>query len=244
LAEKDDRFFSWNNLRSMATLIAIIFAFRWSVAAPYHVPTASMEPSIKVGDRVLANHLAFHFRVPFTNAILWRWSMPERGDIVVFDSVTSDEKTLVKRVVAVGGDLVELRDGLLTINGDVQKVEPVANQTEVLADAEDRLNKMLFTEEITGYPHYMMHTPGAYLDPRDCPYAVSQPLKVPDNHIFVMGDNRENSRDSRCFGIVSVDRVYGRATRILWSMYFDRAVSGFAAWKPEFRFYRFGDKLI
>ncbi len=236
MAKKDDHFFSWNNLRSMGTLILVIFAVRWSVAAPYHVPTSSMEPSIKVGDRVLANHLAFHLRIPFTSKIVWRWDTPARGDIVVFDSIADDEKTLVKRVIAVGGDQIEVRDGLLMINGEVQPIEPVQNQNEVLADAEDNVRKELYTENLSGHSHYVMHTPGAFLS-YDCMNAVSQPLTIPDNHIFVMGDNRENSKDSRCFGVVSVDRVYGRASRILWSMRFE-------GWVPQFRFYRFGAALI
>jgi signal peptidase I len=238
-----DSFFSWNNIRSLGGLVLIVVAVRWSVAAPYHVPTPSMEPSIKVGDRLLANHLAYQFRVPFTNVVLFRWDKPKRGDVIVFDSVDDPGTTLVKRVVGQPGDTVEVRDGLLLVNGEIQGIKPVEDQESVLHDATDSLNRQLYTEDLSGYQHYVMHfravlnTSGG-----ECPHADGTPLKVPEDSVFMMGDNRDNSRDSRCFGLVKIDNVFGKTSRILWSMYFKRE-DGFAGWIPQFRFYRFGSHL-
>src|SRR6478736_5318169 len=77
-------FWSPENLRQLAVFLVIILAFRWSIAAPYHVPTASMEPTIKVGDRLLAFKLAYDLKVPFTDISLITWGTPKRGDIIVF----------------------------------------------------------------------------------------------------------------------------------------------------------------
>jgi len=236
-------FFSWPQFRSLAGLVLVVIAVRWSVAAPYHVPTPSMEPSIKVGDRLLANHLAYQFRVPFTNVVLFRWDTPKRGDIIVFDSVDDPGTTLVKRVVGQPGDTVEVRDGLLLVNGEIQQIKPVEDQESVLYDSTDSLNRQLYTEDLSGFQHYVMHSRSILnTSGGECPYADGQTLAVPEDSVFMMGDNRDNSRDSRCFGLVKIDNVFGKTSRILWSMYFKRE-AGLAGWIPQFRFYRFGDRL-
>src|SRR3954468_7705197 len=76
-------FFGFENLKSLAILVLVIFAFRWSVVSPYHVPTASMEPTIKIGDRLLAFKLAYDLKVPFTDIVVTKWGTPQRGDIIV-----------------------------------------------------------------------------------------------------------------------------------------------------------------
>ena len=83
--EEKPAFFSRENLQSLGILVLIVLAFRWTVGAPYHVPTPSMEPTIKVGDRLVANHLAYQFRIPFTDIIPFQWSFPEVGEVIVFD---------------------------------------------------------------------------------------------------------------------------------------------------------------
>src|SRR4051794_16050504 len=105
-ADDQQAFFSRRNVRSMIVMLSFIFTVRWSVASPYEVPTPSMEPSIKVGDRVLGNHLAYRLRFPFTNFTVASWGAPERGDIIIFKSQTEANVNLVKRVVAVAGDAV------------------------------------------------------------------------------------------------------------------------------------------
>ena len=99
-------FWSPENLRSIAILIFLIFCFRWSVASPYHVPTASMEPTIKVGDRLLALKLSYDLKIPFTDYSVLEWAKPERGDIIVFRYPRDPDIDYVKRVVGIPGDRI------------------------------------------------------------------------------------------------------------------------------------------
>src|SRR5262249_26856279 len=113
-------FFSRENIFSLVILIVCVLAIRWSVASPYHVPTPSMEPTIKVGDRLLANKLAYGLKIPFTDIELANWARPKRGDIIVFKFPENTDLDYVKRVVGIPGDKIEVRDDILYINGQEQ----------------------------------------------------------------------------------------------------------------------------
>src|SRR3954465_15422926 len=108
-------FWSPENFRQLGILVLAIFAFRWSIASPYHVPTASMEPTIKVGDRLLAFKLAYNFKLPFTDFKVAEWGTPKRGDIIVFRYPRDPEIDYVKRVVAIAGDEVETKEDILYV---------------------------------------------------------------------------------------------------------------------------------
>ena len=147
---------------------ALVFGFvRPFVVEAYRIPTESMVPTLEVGDRILANKFIYHF------------TEPERGDIVVFDSVDKeDDQTLVKRVVGVAGDEIQVEDGVLFVNGEAQD-EPYLNQ--------------------------------------ELPFRGSYgPMEVPEGHIFVMGDNRGNSADSRVFGPLPLENLQGEAFVRFW----------------------------
>src|SRR5476649_2635064 len=98
--KEEPGFFSYENLRSLFVLVLIILAIRWSVASPYNVPTPSMEPTIKVGDRLLAFKLAYNLKIPFTDYVVAEWGKPKRGDIIVFRYPNDPDIDYVKRVVA------------------------------------------------------------------------------------------------------------------------------------------------
>jgi len=237
---KKDAFFSVGNLRSLATLLILIFAFRWSVAAPYHVPTPSMEPSIKVGDRVLGNHLAYQLRLPFTKIVLVEWARPQRGDIIIFDSKVDPGTNLVKRVIGVEGDTIEFRGNVLHVNGVARPLEEYAKDRSILADIVDHQDaKDLYLEASDGRKHWVMFDAALRALGGSGNWPSSGLHTVEKGHVFTTGDNRNNSSDSRVWGDVPMESIYGNATRVIWSVYFPGET-----WLPRFRFDRFGQKLI
>ena len=134
---EDISFWSPENLRSIIVLVFLIFCFRWSIASPYHVPTASMEPTIKVGDRLLAFKLAYNLKVPFTDIVLLSWGEPERGDIIVFRYPKDTDIDYVKRVVGLAGDRIKFRDDVLYINDEPQSRTMKGFDRSVLDDIAD-----------------------------------------------------------------------------------------------------------
>jgi len=175
---------------SVLAVIAVIAVARGSFADHYVVPTGSMEPTLLPGDRVLVDKTAYGFRLPYTEIELGGDSPPQAGDVVIFDS-PEDGTRLVKRVVAVGGDLVAVRHGRLEING-----RPLA-----ATDAPD-------VEHFPGGDVHLSLVHGGGPD--------LAPTEVPPGRLLVMGDARGNSRDGRFFGFVDEQAVYARALRVFW----------------------------
>lgn len=236
-------FFSFDNLKSLLVLIIAIFALRYSVASPYHVPTASMEPTIKVGDRLLAFKLAYSLKVPFTDIKIAEWGTPQRGDIIVFRYPRDPDIDYVKRVVAIAGDEVQIIDDILYINGQAQPriVWNDDQQRLVLDDIEDDKSvKLLFKETLNGIEHYtMQNVPATRRFTRSSwPAPGAPPYKVPPDAVFCIGDNRDNSTDSRVWNHVPLEYVRGKALFVIWSVYTPRDSN----W-PAFRFDRFGQWL-
>jgi signal peptidase I len=184
------------------------------------VPTGSMTPTILVGDRIFINKLAYDLKVPFTTWQLAKWADPQRGDIVVFPS-PADGIRLVKRVVAVPGDRIELRDDHLVINGETASYALVDSSVPAA---------LALNETVSGRTHALR------IQPQQRAMRSFGPVQVPPGQYFMMGDNRDNSFDSRYFGFVSRDKILGRA--VLVAMSFDRA----HYYQP--RFDRFGRSLM
>src|ERR1035438_131374 len=191
----------------------VVFSIRSSLADWSDVPTGSMKPTILEGDRVFVNKLAYDLKVPFTTRHIAEWSNPRRGDIVVFFS-PRDGQRLVKRVVGLPGDTIELRHDGLVLNGQPVKYQPIAE--ELLRDlaVADRASSVFAVEQLAGQPHAVAAIPAA---PALRDFG---PLRVPEGHYFMMGDNRDNSLDSRYFGSVERKRIVGQATAV--AMSFDR----------------------
>jgi signal peptidase I len=169
------------------------------------VPTGSMKPTILEGDRILVNKLAYDFKVPLTHISLYKFADPRRGDIVIFDSKAADTR-LVKRVIGLPGDTVEMKDNRLTINGiDAQysNVEYVADATFAI---ESCLN-MSHRIELARIGGSRLSTFG--------------PVKVPKDRYLVLGDNRDNSADSRVYGFIPRDEIIGNAKTIVLSLNYD-----------------------
>src|SRR5918997_564110 len=151
----------------LAVAFVLVFGFvRPFVLEAFRIPSESMVPTLLVGDRV------------FVNKFIYRFAEPERDDVVVFESVNGGEEDLIKRIVAVAGDEIEVRNGTLLVNGEEQ-VEPYLNEN------------LLFDDSY-------------------------EPTRVPEEHVFVMGDNRANSADSRVFGPLPIENIEGEAFMRFW----------------------------
>jgi len=200
-------------VKPLLIAFAILAPLRSVVADWNDVPSGSMRPTILVGDRIWINKLAYDLKVPFSTIRLSTWSNPQRGEIIVFRS-PADGKRLVKRVVGVPGDTIEMRNEQLFLNG-----LPASYAAGGTISSE---SAFVFDETVADRTHPVMICPSR-------PAIRSfGPVRVPAGRYFVMGDNRDNSFDSRYFGFVARDSIVGRATAVALS--FDRE----HGWRPRF----------
>jgi signal peptidase I len=173
-----------------ALLIAVLLALfiRAFVVQAFKIPSGSMQDTLLIGDYILVNKFIYGVKLPFTDYTVIPVKEPKRGDIIVFKYPQDPSKDFIKRVVAVGGDTVEIRDKKVFVNN-----EAVQDQA------------------------YAIHSDPSVrpfgFDPRD----NLHPITVPEDKLFVMGDNRDESNDSRFWGFVDVSAVRGKAFMLYWS---------------------------
>lgn len=172
-----------------AIIIALVLALfiRTFIVQAFKIPSGSMLPTLQIGDHILVNKFIYGIKMPFSGTVLVSIKDPKPNDIVVFKFPRDPKLDYIKRVIAVAGDTVEIRDKKISINGK---------------------------------PFEDLH--GVHSDPRILPASSSPrdtfgPVTVPEDHIFVMGDNRDNSFDGRFWGFVDLKAVRGKAFIIYWS---------------------------
>jgi signal peptidase I len=207
-------------IKPFLMVLVVVGSLRSAVADWNDVPTGSMRPTILEGERIFVNKLAYDLKVPFTRLRLMEWSSPERGDVVVLYS-PADGKRLVKRVMGVPGDVLEMRGGRLFVNGD-----PAAYASMGEADRDalgiesqsfglpEELPEVVVWETVGSLTHPVTLTPS----PFQSTIRNFEPRVVPEASYFVMGDNRDNSRDSRYFGYVDRELIVGRALAVVVSL--------------------------
>jgi signal peptidase I len=197
-------------LRSIVFIVLAVTAFRSAVADWNDVPTGSMKPTILEGDRIVVNKLAYDLKFPYTRWQLARWGDPGRGDIVVLTS-PADGKRLVKRVIGLPGDSIAMVRNRLVVNGEPVSYSPLG--PELTAHFEPQgADKVVAAERLGDTPHAMMITRGARS------LRSFAPIQVPPGEYFLMGDNRDESFDSRHFGLVDRDQIVGRALAVAGSV--------------------------
>ena len=200
----------WREWRGTLGFIALMFVLRSAVADWNYVPSSSMNPTLIAGDRVLVNKLAYSGRVPFTTIHMGRWSAPQRGDVVTFDS-PADGVNLIKRVVAVGGDRVAMEGNQLVING--QRVTRHILGEYVVPTETGNLSLEISREQLPGAS--FNHQIARWIERNVLTDFVE--VVVPAGHVLVLGDSRDNSVDSRFIGMIDIDRITGRAERVVMS---------------------------
>jgi len=172
-----------------AIIIAVVLALfiRAFIIQAFKIPSGSMRQTLQIGDHLLVNKFIYGVKMPFTMATIIPFNNPKRGDIVVFKFPEDPKKDFIKRVVGVAGDVIEIRDKQVYLNH-----QPLNHDHGIYMDA--------------------IVYPGG-VQPRD----NLNPVLVPENSLFVMGDNRDHSYDSRFWGFVHLDDVKGKALIIYWS---------------------------
>lgn len=190
------------NLRPLLVMGIVMFSFRSAFADWNDVPTGSMKPTIVEGDRVVVNKLAYDLKIPFTLTRLAQWDDPKRGEIIVFFS-PYDGTRLVKRVIGVPGDQVEMRDEQLFING----------QAAQLGEATTNGGVTVREENLAGVTHRIR-----LLDQKNGALTNFAPVVVPPGQYLALGDNRDESFDSRYWGFVPRRSIVGRASAVAFSL--------------------------
>lgn len=218
--------------RSFFPVLAIVFLLRSFLYEPFKIPSESMLPTLEAGDFILVNKFTYGIRIPVLNEKITEGNAPKRGDVMVFRYPVDPRKDFIKRIVGIPGDVVTYKNKRLTVNGTPIPVSTIGSQTH--ADANLLLRRFeVFGEKLGEKEHR------AYVDPQmptvnlggvrnfpnaeNCEYNnEGVTCKVPAGHYFMMGDNRDNSDDSRYWGFVPERNIVGQAV-LIWM--------NFGAWK-------------
>jgi len=207
----------FETLRAVFWAALIALAIRSFVVEPFKIPSGSMIPTLLVGDYVLVNKFAYGVRLPFTGQLLVPVGAPKRGDVMVFRFPDDPSLDYIKRVVGMPGDRVEYRNKRLWING----TQVAVRQVDDYLSKERMQFSRRYVETLGGVDHEILideDTPSVMAPSRPFPHAANcnynmngMACTVPPGHYFMMGDNRDNSSDSRVWGFVPDENIVGRA---------------------------------
>jgi signal peptidase I len=194
--------------KSFLMFLCLIGIFRSAVAELNGIPSGSMRPNLLEGDVIIVNRAAYNLKVPLTDVVLARLGEPARGDVVTFHS-PKDGTRLIKRLIALPGDVVEMRNERLVINGKAADYEVEGTVREAVGS--EQLDAVRLGETVAGRRHRIQLLPEV-----DATRSFG-PVTIPKDQYLVLGDNRDNSADSRFIGLVPRDLLIGRAERVLVS---------------------------
>ncbi len=225
---------------SIGVAVAVALLLRAFVVEAFQIPSGSMIPTLEVGDHIFVSKFSYGLSIPFTDTKILQYAEPQRGDVIVFKFPQDHSTDYIKRVVGLPGDVVEMRQEELYINGKPvprEKSSQPCDLGEVSEASERERPPSLFDEcetwieTLGGKQHRTIQEPGR--GGRDFQRTV-----IPAGRLFVMGDNRDNSSDSRVWGFVDLNLVKGRALIIWWSR---AEIDGYSpvAWFKSIRWRRF-----
>jgi signal peptidase I len=211
------KFFLTDTGKQLALAIFIVLLLRSSIIEPYKIPSGSMIPTLFIGDHIFVSKFAYGFKVPFTDYLLdapiyiTKQDLPDRGDIIVFRYPRDESLNFIKRVIGLPGDSISMRDKALYINGKLITREPIKDPDleKGIENDYDRSVMSLFSEDLIGKKHPVLYDMNTLLG------SDFGPIEVPPGKIFVMGDNRDRSNDSRAWGFVPMENIRGKAL-VIW----------------------------
>jgi len=207
--------------KSFFPVILVVFVIRSFIVEPFKIPSGSMIPTLHIGDFILVNKFTYGIRLPVINQKIVALNNPERGDVMVFRYPENPSLDYIKRVVGLPGDIVEYRNKRLWING-VEQEQVFKEDFNYIETGLNFVHTEKYVETLGGHQHELLVNPErptlhlssvAEFDGREnCQYAHEMVrCKVPQGHYFMLGDNRDNSRDSRYWGFVSDSQIVGKA---------------------------------
>lgn len=196
--------------RRLLAFVLLLGVFRTAVADWNPIPSASMHPALLEGDVVFVNRLAFDVKLPLTNVILAHTGEPRRGDVVTFFSPENGER-LIKRVIGLPGETIEMHGKRLFVDGAEASYQPLGQAGVPVIG--DHGRRALYVEEETADGRHEIQWLA-----KQAPADDFGPVTIPAGHYLMLGDNRDNSYDSRYFGLVPRERLIGRAECVLVSL--------------------------
>ncbi|MDO9520542.1 MAG: signal peptidase I [Pseudohongiella sp.] len=193
----------WRENRKFLLILVSIVCFKSAIADLNSISGRSMQPTLLDGDKVWVNKLAYDMKIPFTDISLFTTGEPGRGDIVIIDSSAAG-KRLVKRIIGLPGDTVYMRNNVLMVNNAIADYE-------VVTEGRDG---------VTIIEHLFESSYQALLSPARGNRSTRSygPAQVPDGHFFVLGDNRDNSADSRLYSFIPREQIVGRSSSVVFSL--------------------------
>jgi signal peptidase I len=196
--------------RSFFPIILIVLLLRSFLVEPFRIPSNSMMPTLLTGDFILVNKFAYGLRLPLTHTKILDLGEPQRGDVVVFRYPVDPSTDFIKRVIGVPGDRISYRNKTVYVNGKPLEQKPAG----IYAGFGSGIGMTGFdihTEHVNDVNHEILVNPNVPDFAPGCAWLLNQPLTVPPGSYFVMGDNRDQSSDSRCWGLVPEENLVGKA---------------------------------
>lgn len=202
--------------RAFFQIFLIVLVIRSAIIEPFRIPSGSMMPTLLIGDFILVNKFSYGIRLPVINKKIIDIGEPEKGDVVVFRYPKDESVDYIKRVVAVPGDTLNYKNKTLIINGKPQKQVQLGIYNGT--GSGENMTGTIESVEVIGNVEHSILVNQLYPDfPPGCQMLSSGTITVPDGYYFVMGDNRDNSNDSRCWGYVPEQNLAGKAFGIWMS---------------------------
>lgn len=207
--QKKSLYKEWIEPFLIAAVVALFI--RQFVVEAFKIPSGSMIPTLTIGDHLLVNKFLYGPRIPFTDLRLFPWKEPKRGDIIVFKYPENEDKNFIKRVIGLPGDKIQVVDGSLYINDQQVSMRSLGRSNDRESEGElFGIRPHLMEEQLGDVTHRLQFL-------QDQKNKKFGPVVVPQASVFVMGDNRDNSQDSRVWGFVKFEKILGKALIIYWS---------------------------